>query len=105
MILGAGLVLSLLQALPVQAQQQACLSGGGVCSQDWLDNTLPIPPLNGSKRVVQLVNCSCETLLGAANAAHQSGKQVRFPVFPREGTWVIPPYGTTGTPEIQTPIT
>lgn len=101
MILGAGLALSLLQAIPVQAQQ-TCLSGGDVCSQAYLDSLpFPIPPL-GSKRVVQLVNCSCQTLLGAADAAHQSGKQ-GFPVFPREGTWIMQPYGTKGTPDNPNP--
>ncbi len=56
---------------------------------------LPAPtPLNGAHRVVQLVNCSSQGILGAAPAAHQSGKQ-GFPVLPREGTWVMQPYSPT----------
>ena len=91
-MLGACLVLSLLQATPVQAQE-ALLSGGDVCSQAYLDS-LPQPtPMNGAHRVVQLVNCSSETLLGATNAAHQSGAQ-GLPVFPREGTWIMAPLPT-----------
>ena len=90
MMLGAGLPLSPLGGTPVQAQLRS-LSGEGVCSEAYLDG-LPAPtPLNGAHRVVQLVNCSSQTLLGAAPAAHQSGKQ-GLPVLPREGTWVMQPY-------------
>lgn len=93
--LGCSLIFSTLCAVRVQAQQ-SCLSGGDVCSQAYLDS-LPVPtPMNGAHRVVQLVNCSCQTVLGAANAAHQSGQQ-GFPVFPREGSWIMQPYGTAGT--------
>lgn len=93
--LGVGVVFPTLCVVRVQAQQ-SCLSGGDVCSQAYLDS-LPQPaPMNGAHRVVQLVNCSCQTVLGAANAAHQSGKQ-GFPVFPREGTWIMQPWGTAGT--------
>lgn len=93
--LGLGLLFPTLCAISAQAQQ-TCLSGGDVCSQAYLDS-LPQPtPMNGAHRVVQLVNCSCQTVLGAANAAHQSGQQ-GFPVFPREGSWVMQPYGTAGT--------
>ena len=93
MILGAGLVLSLLYGIPAQAQLRS-ISGEDVCSEAYLDG-LPAPaPLNGAHRVVQLVNCSSQTLLGAAPAAHQSGKQ-GFPVLPREGTWVMQPYSPT----------
>ncbi len=101
MMLGACLVLSLLQATPVQAQQ-SCLSGGDVCSQSYLDS-LPQPaPLNGAHRVVQLVNCSCQTLLGATTASHRAGNQ-GFPVVPREGTWIMQPYGTKGTQDNPNP--
>ncbi len=100
MMLGACLVLSLLQATPVQAQNSC--SGADVCSQKYLDSLpFPIPPL-GQKRVVQLINCSCQTLLGAADTAHRSGEQ-GYPVLPREGTWIMQPYGTPGTPENPNP--
>jgi len=54
--------------------------------------TLPIPTPLPDRYVVQLVNESDETLLAAANAAHQVGKPP-FPVLPREGTWVLEPKG------------
>src|SRR5262249_39171824 len=52
------------------------------CDQAYLDS-LPVPTLQGtSKRVVQLVNCSDQTLLGAANTAFQLN-QLPKAVFPR----------------------
>ncbi len=55
---------------------------------------LPTPTPNApSHRVVQLVNCSDQTLLGAANAAGGVGKELT-PVFPREKTWVMQPYSS-----------
>jgi hypothetical protein len=61
------------------AAEDPCLAG------------LPVPtPTPPAVRVVQLVNCSDQTLLGAANAAHAAG-QPATPVFPREGTWVMGP--------------
>jgi len=100
-VLAAGLILSLLPAIPVEAQQ-SCHSGQDVCSQAYLDSLpFPIPPL-GQHRVVQLVNCSCQTLLGAADTAHRSGEP-GYPVLPREGTWVMQPYGTKGTPDNPNP--
>jgi len=75
-------VFPMLCSLPAQAQ--------GTCSQSYLDGLpkpVPIPP---AIRVVQLVNCSNQVLLGAANAAHQANKP-GFPVYPREGTWVMQP--------------
>jgi hypothetical protein len=54
-----------------------------------LDN-LPAPtPL--LHRVVQLVNCSNQRVLGTANAAHVVGSPPT-PVFPREKTWVMEPF-------------
>src|SRR5271156_2827764 len=54
-----------------------------------LDN-LPTPtPL--LHRVVQLVNCSNQRVLGAANAAHVAGL-APIPVLPRENTWVMEPF-------------
>jgi hypothetical protein len=46
---------------------------------------VPTPALH---RVVQLVNCSNQTLLGTANAAHNLANSPT-PVLPREGTWVM----------------
>ncbi len=72
------LVLLMFCTVRVQAQ--------GTCSQSYLDGLpqpVPIPP---AVKVVQLVNCSDQVLLGAANAAHQAN-QPGFPVYPREGTW------------------
>ena len=59
---------------------------------------LPIPtPL--LHRVVQLVNCSKERVLGTANAAHVVGSPPT-PVFPREKTWVMEPFPVpSGAPE------
>ena len=54
-----------------------------------LDN-LPTPtPL--LHRVVQLVNCSNQRVLGTANAAHVVGSPPT-PVLPREKTWVMEPF-------------
>jgi FG-GAP-like repeat len=58
------------------------------CAKD-----VPIPEQRGSTRVVQLVNCSNQTLLGTANAAHRANFP-ETPVLPREGTWVMEPVGT-----------
>jgi len=63
---------------------------------------LPVPtPIPPSNRVVQLVNCSKQQLLGAANAAYKSG-QSPFPVLPREKTWVMEPFGTSGNRHVLT---
>ena len=95
------LVFPLFLTVPVEAQN-TCSSGGNVCSQAYLDSLpFPIPPL-GQHKVVQLVNCSCQTLLGAADTAHRSGAQ-GYPVLPREGTWIMQPYGTKGTPDNPNP--
>jgi hypothetical protein len=76
------LVFPLFFTVPVQGQS---------CSQSDLDK-LPVPlVMPPSHRVVQLINCSGVEMLGATNAA---GLQ-QVPVLPREGTWVMQPYGTT----------
>jgi Thaumatin family len=65
-----------------QAGPDSCLNG------------LPTPQLKpGLHRVVQLVNCAQQTLLGTANAAQQKGKNP-LPVLPREGTWLMGPKGS-----------
>jgi hypothetical protein len=79
LVLGFSSVLQLFSAGPANGQS---------CAKD-----VPIPDLRGSTRVIQLVNCTNETILGTANAAG------RFPnpptsVFPREGTWVMEPVGS-----------
>ena len=54
-----------------------------------LDNLpTPTPVLH---RVVQLVNCSNQRVLGTANAAHAAGLSP-IPVLPRENTWVMEPF-------------
>ena len=64
----------------------------GAGSDSCLDN-LKVPSLKpGSHRVVQLVNCSNQTLLGSANAAQQQGLNP-LPALPEEGTWVMGPAG------------
>lgn len=61
-----------------------------------LDN-VPVPTLKvGLHRVVQLVNCSNQWVLGTANAAHNATSKPT-PVFPREGTWVIAPVPPPGS--------
>jgi hypothetical protein len=63
-------------------------ANGESCAKD-----VPIPEQRGSTRVVQLVNCTNQTLLGTANAAHRAGFDPTS-VFPREGTWVMEPVGS-----------
>jgi hypothetical protein len=82
-VLGISLLLSLLASVPVRAQQ-------GVCGMTYL-NSLPVPtPAPPSHRVVQLVNCTDQVILGATNAA-VAGSSPPYPAFPREKTWVMQP--------------
>ncbi|MGC2110765.1 MAG: thaumatin family protein [Candidatus Korobacteraceae bacterium] len=71
----------------VQAQ-----TGAACGTKGYLDN-LPVKPPKDPKvkRQIQLVNCSDQIILGAANAAHEA-KQPPWPVFPQEGTWEMQPY-------------
>ncbi|WP_045227392.1 hypothetical protein [Methyloterricola oryzae] len=69
----------------------ACLAGVPV--------TAPIPP---AVRVVQLVNCSTETILGAANAAKNDPNGSLTSIFPREGTWVMKPAGSPNNANVIT---
>jgi hypothetical protein len=72
------------------APEDPCLAG------------LPVPtPIPPSHRVVQLVNCSDQTLLGAANAAFKSG-QSPTAVLPREQTWVMEPTGSPNNSNVLT---
>src|SRR5438874_2078235 len=58
---------------------------------DCLANLPVATPSAPSHRVVQLINCSNQTLLGTANGAFRAG-QPSTAVFPREKTWVMQPY-------------
>ncbi len=86
-VLVFGLGLILLLVCTARAQD------GVVCgSQAYLDSLPVKPPKDPStKRQIQLVNCSDQLLLGAANAAHEAGKPP-YPVFPQEDTWEMQPY-------------
>ena len=88
--LACGLVLPLLLSVRVQAQVVQAPSDCG--SKAYLDN-LPVPPPKDPnvKRQVQLVNCTDQVILGAANAAHEANHPP-YPVFPQDGTWVMQPY-------------
>ena len=79
LVLGFSSLLQLFSAGPANAQSCAA--------------NVPIPEPRGSVRVVQLVNCTDQTLLGTANAAHRAGLNPTS-VFPREGTWVMEPVGS-----------
>jgi hypothetical protein len=65
-------------------------------------DNLPKPtPMPGAVRVVQLVNCTNQILLGAANAPFRApGTPV--PVVPRENTWVMQPLGAPNNQNIIT---
>jgi len=53
-------------------------------------DSLPVPtPMNGAVRVVQLVNCSDQEILGATNAAGTPALPAHYPVLSREGTWIM----------------
>jgi len=69
------------------------------CDEAYL-KTLPVPKPK-LHRVVQLVNCSDQTLLGTANAAHNS-ESPPTAVFPRDKTWVMLPYGSPGNKNVLT---
>lgn len=63
---------------------------------------VPIPTVKpGLHKVVQLVNCSNQTILGTANAAHNASSPPT-PVFPREKTWVMAPAGSPGNANVLT---
>jgi hypothetical protein len=89
------LVLPLFCSVHVKAQDPP------PCSQSYIDS-LPQPaPTPPAVRVVQLVNCSREVILGASNAAAVAG-HVPYPVFPRENTWVMQPYGSLNNANVLT---
>lgn len=71
----------------------AVAAAGGKGTDTCLEH-LPTPTPNPpAHRAIQLVNCSDQTLLGAANAAKQPGQPLSS-VFPREKTWVMQPVGS-----------
>ena len=60
---------------------------------------LPIPtPAAGLHRVIQMVNCSNQTILGSADAAGRAPSPP-VPVFPREKTWIMGPVGSPNRPD------
>jgi hypothetical protein len=89
--LGRGLMLTL---MAFGLSSILCLFGSprADAAPDSCLNGLPVPTPKLHK-VVQLVNCSNQRVLGTANAAHVAGKPPT-PVLPREGTWVMEPVGS-----------
>ncbi len=87
------LLASLFACLLVAYVETAQAQGPVVCGSDEYLATLPVKPPQGNdiKRQVQLVNCSDQILLGAANAA-RAKDQPAWPVFPQEGTWEMKPF-------------
>lgn len=74
-----------------------------VCGSKEYLAALPVPPPKGPniKRQVQLINCSDQVILGAANAAHAAG-QPPYPVFPQSGTWVMQPFPAVNNTNVLT---
>ena len=101
MLLTLGLSSSLrpLRAPTARAQENAPAASSDASDPCLAPLTIPsVAP--GLHRVVQMVNCSNQTILGTANAAGVAPGPV-VSVFPREGTWVMGAVGTTrpdGTP-------
>jgi len=58
-------------------------------------------PQGDAARVVQLINCSPQTLLGATNAS-AAGGATPVPAFPRENTWVMQPFGSPNNANVLT---
>jgi len=76
---------------PAAAAEDPCLAG------------LPVPtPTPPAVRVVQLVNCSNQTVLGAANAARNTATGPLTSVLPREATWVMGPVGSANHANVLT---
>ena len=74
----------------IKSQVDACLA------------KVPTPQVQpGLHRVVQLVNCSNQNLLAAANAAQQKGGQP-VPVLPESGSWVIKKAGSSNNQNVLT---
>ena len=65
--------------------------GTAADANDCLANVPVATPSAPSHRVVQLINCSNEVVLGTANGAFRAGEPSTA-VFPREQTWVMQPY-------------
>jgi hypothetical protein len=89
--LACSIVFQLLATADAHAQRRR--GPRGPAPDPCLEN-LPAPtPIPPAVRVVQLINCSNQTLLGATNAAGSAGQPLTS-VFPREGTWVMAPAGS-----------
>jgi hypothetical protein len=84
-ILAFTAILTLLSVLSVQVQAQT----SGPCDDAYL-KSLPLPTVNND-RVVQIINCTDQVLLGATNAGHRI-KEPPYPAFPDEKTWVMQPF-------------
>ncbi len=91
---------SLVFPLFLTVQLQAQNKGKNDCGTKAYLDSLPVP-IPKYHRVVQLVNCSDQVLLGAANAGHTAGAPP-FPVFPREGTWEMQAYGAPNNANVIT---
>ena len=77
----ASLMLTVVLVLSMYGKVQAQVVCG---SKEYLDNLPVTPPKDPNvKRQVQLVNCTDQIVLGAANAAHEAN-QPPYPVFPQE---------------------
>lgn len=91
-----------------QAPQAAVTVANCDSARATYEASLPVPsPTPGVTPnvgyVLQMVNESNVTILAAANQAGQGGTE-KGPVLPREGSWVMQPFGTTlvwpdGTPQ------
>ena len=89
--LACSIVFQLLATADAHAQR---LRGPRDPAPDPCLENLPAPtPIPPAVRVVQLINCSNQTLLGATNAAGSAGQPLTS-VFPREGPWVMAPAGS-----------
>ena len=77
------LTLLLVSSVHVHAQNS------GPCDDTYL-KSLPLPVVKND-RVVQIVNCTDQVLLGATNAGHRISEPP-YPAFPDENTWIMQPF-------------
>ena len=84
---------------PVRLQADSDAPCGSKAYLDALPIARPKDP--NVKRVVQLINCSDQVLLGAATASHTE-TTAGWPVFPRSGTWVMQKYVPESTDNVLT---
>ena len=92
----------LIHTQSARAQVNVSVGGGASGATDECIADIPaVKPIAPSHRVLQLVNCSTQTILGAANASGPP-HQKHIPVFPREKTWVMKPYGSANHANVLT---